>query len=340
MKRWLRRLGVMLCSTLLVGWAAESCFQAYLFSDWSRGTFHRQPELYADYYTDDLYWYLHQTWRDEPVAFTPHDEIGWLGNFAPEDFRHYEEPTLKGRRPILLFGDSFSACTPDVQCFEDIIEQDTILSQDFAVLNYGVGGYGIDQIMMLMENVLPLYPDAIVVLGMMTLDIDRAHLRLREAPKPKFDVVEGTLMQTHHAQAPLKIEVDSLLWRRFLRSSIISDSIYDWWTNTAQVQQVKRQRATAILQEMMTLTSERQVIPLVFDPLNPDIKGRDWRRRVIEDFWIQNDIPFVSGYSVYQQHSSTQPLDWFIAADGHPTSAYNRLLVGEIGKHVVDIERP
>ena len=54
MKLWLRRLGVMLCSTLLVGWAAESCFQAYLFSDWSRGTFHRQPELYADYYTDDL----------------------------------------------------------------------------------------------------------------------------------------------------------------------------------------------------------------------------------------------------------------------------------------------
>ena len=37
---------------------------------------------------------------------------------------------------------------------------------------------------------------------------------------------------------------------------------------------------------MMDLTSERRVIPLIFDPLQ-EIKGRDWRRRVIEDFWIQ-----------------------------------------------------
>lgn len=340
MKLWLRRLGVMVCSTLLVGLAAESCFQAYLFSVWSRDTVHRQPELYADYYTDDLYWHLHQTWREEPVAFTPHEELGWLGNFAPEDFRHYEEPTLKGRRPIVLFGDSFSACTPDVQCFEDIMEQDSILSQDFAVLNYGVGGYGIDQIMMLMEHVLPLYPDAIVILGMMTLDIDRAHLRLREAPKPKFDVVNGELKQTHHAQAFLDIQVDSLLFRRFLRSSIIPDSIYDWWTNPTQVQQVKQQRTTAILQEMMELTLERQMVPLVFDPLNVQIRGREWRRRVIEDFWTQNEISFVSGYSVYQQHSSTQSLDWFIGADGHPTSAYNRLLVREIEKHLTEIEKP
>jgi len=263
-----------------------------------------------------------------------------LGNFAPEDFRHYEESKLKGRKPILFFGDSFSACTPDVQCFEDILEQNATLSRDFAVLNYGVGGYGIDQIMMLMERVLPLYPDAIVVLGMMTLDIDRAHLRLREAPKPKFDVVNGELQQTHHVQEPLDIGVDSLLWRRFLRSAIIPDSVYDWWTGQEQIQVLKQHRTTAILQKMIDLTSERQVIPLVFDPLNPQIMGRDWRRHLIEDFWTQNEISFVSGYSVYQQHADSQPLDWFIGTDGHPTSAYNRLLQLEIGKHLTEIENP
>ena len=40
--------------------------------------------------------------------------------------------------------------------------------------------------MLLMERVLPVYPDAVVVLGMMTLDIDRAHLRLRDAEKPSL----------------------------------------------------------------------------------------------------------------------------------------------------------
>jgi hypothetical protein len=194
--------------------------------------------------------------------------------------------------------------------------------------------------MMLMERVLPLYPDAIVILGMMTLDIDRAHLRLREAPKPKYDVVNGQLQQTHHIEESLDIQVASLLWRRLLRSAIIPDSVYDWWTGQEQIQAVKQQRTTAILQKMMHLTSERQVIPMVFDPLNPQIRGRDWRRRVIEDFWIQNEISFVSGYSVYQQHADSQPLDWFIGADGHPTSAYNSLLLREIAKYLTEIENP
>ena len=91
---------------------------------------------------------------------------------------------VKGRRPIVLFGDSFSACTPDVQCFEGHPRANAILSQDFAVLimggwirhrsNHDVDGTGV-----------AIVSDAIVVLGMMTLDIDRAHLRLERGFQAK-----------------------------------------------------------------------------------------------------------------------------------------------------------
>ena len=86
---------------------------------------------------------------------------------------------IRDRRPFLLFGDSFSACVDDVLCFEDLLEN-TQFNSEYVILNYGVGGYGLDQIWMLMDKVLPLYPHAIVVIGIMSDDIDRAHLRMRK----------------------------------------------------------------------------------------------------------------------------------------------------------------
>ena len=64
-----------------------------------------------------------------------------------------------------------------------------------------------------MDKVLPLYPHAIVVIGIMSDDIDRAHLRMREANKPRWQVVEGDLVPENLISESGKVRHD-FLYRR------------------------------------------------------------------------------------------------------------------------------
>ena len=118
-------------------------FSIFLLSSCSLGSKHRNPALYADPFYDDNYWLLHQRWSEQEPSFTRHDTLGWVGKFDPLTLRHDDENARDGRTPVLLFGDSFSACVPEVKCFEELINDDPFLSQRYQILNYGVGGYGL-----------------------------------------------------------------------------------------------------------------------------------------------------------------------------------------------------
>jgi len=88
---------------------------------------------------------------------------------------------------VLLFGDSFAACvTPPEECWGALLERSD-LAGDYALLNYGAGGYGLGQISLLCRAALPLYAQArpVVVIGLLIDDdLDRALLDFRVWPKP------------------------------------------------------------------------------------------------------------------------------------------------------------
>ncbi len=326
MKNWWFRL-MAVCLGLLLGTVvAEMNFRHWLFSDASVGSIQRSPHFYADYRTDDLYWKLYRRWGPQNTHFTLHSKLGWVGNFNPNTFRHYEEFHIRKRQTVLMFGDSFVSCEGEVICFEELLDQSTNMTDEYGILNYGVGGYGIDQIFLLMKEVLPLYPDAIVVIGIMTMDIDRAHLSVREAPKPRFVERDGAFF-VDQPEEKGDLEVPSLLYRRLLYSSVVPQDVRAVLQNAERVQTEKSERTRWIIKELGTVLSSHRSCVVLFDPFQNKEPSNGWRMRVLEETfteWGPNRTVRTS--LLLKEHS----FDALIQRNGHPTTLYNQQVLSNI----------
>ena len=76
-------------------------------------------------------------------------------------------------------------------CFEEILNGDPEFSRENYLLNYGVAGYGVDQIYLLFEQSLELYRRPLVVVSLLRTDLDRTIL---SDQKPHFEPHEGKLV--------------------------------------------------------------------------------------------------------------------------------------------------
>jgi hypothetical protein len=176
---------VMLFSSISGGGAAVS--------ELRRATNFAHPE-------EDLYWWLRVRFEEgagpQPMK-TYHPELGWTP-WPTDDFAHPDEEEVGGRRPVLLYGDSFSACTtPPEDCFQGLMDDDP-LGADYALLNFGAFAYGVDQTGLLIERSVDRYldRDPVVVVGVLVdRDLDRAGLAFRGVQnKPRFEFEAGELV--------------------------------------------------------------------------------------------------------------------------------------------------
>lgn len=171
------------------------------------------PARFA-YSSQDLYWaFVHRLATVEaPIYEPPHDPaLGWTWTrIAPGTYVHAEESQRAERRPVLLFGDSYSAClTSREECFEGLMERN-VLAGRLQLLNYGVCGYGFDQTYLLSRATIERYQgqDPIVVIGLLVDDdLKRALLSQREYPKPRLSVADGRIVAP---QAPVPSHADRL----------------------------------------------------------------------------------------------------------------------------------
>jgi hypothetical protein len=200
-----RSLWFVMTASLLAGAVlAEVVLRVLLFNDsafvgrMSAGV--RQPGNFAESNSDDDYWKLR-------VLFTPPEQrepcfgfdptLGWTNVFVkPGTYEHLRACPPDDRRLVLLYGDSYAAClTSEPDCFPAILERSD-LSQRYCMLNYGVTGYGLDQIYLLIKNSIPLYEDRkpFVIIGILVENaLERTVLSFREWPKPRLQLVDGEL---------------------------------------------------------------------------------------------------------------------------------------------------
>jgi hypothetical protein len=188
-------LGITLPTLILTPMASEGIFRALLFSKVGFMEKFRKPELYfVD--SEDNYWKLYYFFdgKLKPPA-NPHPLLGWGGYFSPKTSLHHEASQIMGRKAVLLYGDSFAGCaTTKEECFQGIFNAD----EEFAVrcyfLNYGVGGYSVDQILLLLKNSLDHFQNPFVIVSLLTQDVDRSTLSVRIGQKPYFEYIEGELV--------------------------------------------------------------------------------------------------------------------------------------------------
>ena len=116
------------------------------------------------------------------------------GQIAPETYRHSADVPGETRRPILLFGDSYAQCvTGRETCFEGLLASSD-LADEYVLLNYGVGGFGLDQAWLLYERAIENFAGRdpiVIVTTLVDADLARCLLRFRGWPKPRLAVDEA-----------------------------------------------------------------------------------------------------------------------------------------------------
>ncbi len=194
----LRLLLVPLAAALLFELALRVVLFADVADDWRLARELRRPDLFAHAMVDDLYWELQHEFRarERQRPAPPHDPLlGWrCARLRAGDRRHVDAGSVGERRPVLLYGDSYAECAvAPGGCFEDALEQHP-LGAAYRILNHGVGGYGLDQVALLLDATVDawLEREPLVVVGVLVDgDLDRCALSVRGRPKPRLERVNG-----------------------------------------------------------------------------------------------------------------------------------------------------
>ena len=161
------------------------------------------PRLYAGWLDDDDHWKLRYQWHisEEPVegvCCLTDPLLGWapettaqnpLGVLSGMPYQpDYEAPT------VLFYGDSYVYGMSPTPIEDRIPQQLDVLLPEYAVYNYGVVGYGLDQIYLRFRETHSIFDEPFIIVGVYTLDLDRSILQVRGMPKPYFEIENGRLI--------------------------------------------------------------------------------------------------------------------------------------------------
>ncbi len=212
MRRVLRPALVSLIAFALAVLGAEFGLRFLLFSPSSLartlGAKWRKPEFYGDPRGEDVYWKLQHLFLDpakrRPVP-GPDAACGWAGDLLQGSCDPSAHPEIAGRRPVLLYGDSYAQCTTSAaHCFPALLAHGD-LADRYAMVDFGVGGYGLDQVLLLLRATIDRWKalDPIVIVSFYVEDdFQRTSLTFRCWPKPRLSIVDGKLASTGPPIAP------------------------------------------------------------------------------------------------------------------------------------------
>lgn len=107
----------------------------------------------------------------------------------------------KDKRRILVVGDSFTfgSDVNDEETYAYYLEKSL---PNVEVLNFGVPGYGQDQMLLYLRELVRTYRPHLVVLGFLELDMERNMLSFRDYEKPFFKIKNGELVQSRLVVSP------------------------------------------------------------------------------------------------------------------------------------------
>ena len=149
--------------------------------------------------------------------------------------REYAIPKPQGVYRVALFGDSFTfgEDVSDDETFGREIER---LVPGIEVLNFGVHGYGHDQMLLYLRESLPVYRPDVVLIGHVNDDSLRNLTTFRDYAKPRFRLRDGRLeLEGTPVPAPDAFLASHQWGSRFLDLVTMARTRLEWrWGNRAE----------------------------------------------------------------------------------------------------------
>lgn len=350
-----RNLIFSLCTiALLSGGTLVLCevtFRLLLFSKFEFMQKFRNPDLYASYDSEDNYWKLYYLFGGKygPPA-KPHPALGWVGIFSRDTYVHDHATDVGSRTPVLLYGDSFAECSTipnKQQCFEGLFNNDPAFGRHHYLLNYGVGGYGVDQILLLLQGSLRNYENPFVIVGIMTWDLDRSSHSVRTGQKPFFKVEDGALVLKG---VPINQNSDEFfalnppdVWSYLLRMWALRGGSFSRVRQAILGVQERQKNKSVInekiLVEMIQLL-RRQEIPHMFVIFYPEWiyqDPADWREVLIKRVLEENGEIFLSTRELVFEDAKRLGKNpkYEYYSDGHPTAYQYKLIADHMKPYIL-----
>lgn len=349
--RWRRLLAALGASLFAFALLLELALRAAVFTE-SEGLARiawrlREPDNFSSRWYDD-YWILkHRFTRPDdrlPALYDP--LLGWRASWiSPGDYRHADADRIGERRPVLLYGDSFAACvTPPEDCWQGLLERSE-LGGRYALLNYGVGGYGLDQAYLLLRETLDLWAarDPVVVVAVLVDDdLDRSLLRFRGWPKPRLVLTESGALEPDEPRVPSvdeylvthPIGIRSYALRYLLYGArLLPRNETESWigrgTRVERAQELNRAILEAIRAE--TAARDLELFVLLLHGSHY-LRQHDWREVFLVTELERLGVPYVSSKPLLladRERSGRPEADYFIAQGrgvGHYTPLANEVV--------------
>lgn len=312
----------------------------------------RDPSLYADSNSEDDFFNLafnlnRKSNQGSCKRRKIHPLLGKIGNFSPDDYLHNNTKFISSRRPILLYGDSFAHGAGNEAFYQDILNTDKEFSQNHYLLNYGVGGYGLDQTYLLFNKSVDLYDNPFVVISLMTEDLDRSSLTHFAGPKPNFKIINNKLVlerplipDPHNCFLKYPTQINSYIYRRILHSRtaklLLPNQFISFLKGESHYMQKKITiNEKIILQIIKELKAKKlDYIFLIFHH-GGNLYEDDWRDSFLKQILTENKISYIWSKKIILEHDEEINAPLFIPGDGHPATAYNKLIAEEIKRHVL-----
>lgn len=329
---------------------SELGFRTLLFSQVAFMERFRDPSLYTDLLSHDDWWKLYHTFNKpaNDTAKLPHHLLGWAGNFSKETYRHSEAGQVGRRQPVLLYGDSFTQCMiPAEECYQGILNADREFSRDHYLLNYGVAGYGVDQIYLLLKNSLSLYHKPYVMVGIYTRDLDRSILSFFVAQKPYFKVLEDKLVLhgtpiVHHPRTYLSNNpprIRSYLYRLWLYQEGRPWRVRHYLRGTEDKQTRKERVNEKLVVEILREIDSRHLPSLffIFTDMR-EIKEMGWREQFLTELCEGLGVPYISTRTLIKEdmQRNAMPIEaYHLKNDAHPNAYQNRLVAEEMKRRLL-----
>jgi hypothetical protein len=171
-------------------------------------------------------------WTKEP--YQVHPKLGWTtrrsikGFYCTNSRGHrgdIEEEVRKDAFTIVVVGDSFTWGT-EVPCGHDWPSYLRRKKPSYNVVNLGVGGYGIDQMYMSLEESIGILQPDLVIMAFIEDNLKRSLLSFHGYKKPRFVISHDRLVNTVEQIEDLKTVYKEVLYRNQLAEQNLMGEFY------------------------------------------------------------------------------------------------------------------
>jgi hypothetical protein len=273
----------------------------------------RVPDLWSDFRYESDYWKLSHLWslntRKAGAAPNADPVLGWRPNNIREDYSVKLPDPARGRRPVVLYGDSFArGLTAREDTYQGLFMASE-MGRDHVFFNHGVGGFGLGQTYLMMLNSIESYADhdPVVILSFLVPDdLYRIGADFRAWAKPHFTAEDGELVFNELATNDPAIFLDdnpleiwSWTWRGLLYGTNFwptswSRKLRGQAKSEAQLQEVTELLLAEAKNKLDSLGIEWFVLIFQAEPGARESELTKPEEKFARDALHKLDIPFVT----------------------------------------------